>query len=62
MAELHTHKGSLGAGTATQYKEEFYNTNKHFNQGTLKAGSSKTDPKVTDGKQYIAPVRIQVKK
>jgi outer membrane protein OmpA-like peptidoglycan-associated protein len=62
VAELHTHKGSLGAGTATQYKEEFYNRNKYFNHGTLKAGSSKTDPKVADGKNYIAPVRIQIKK
>jgi hypothetical protein len=62
VAELHTAKGSLGSGTLVQYNEEFYNRNKFFNAGTLKAGSNKGNPKVADGKNYIAPVRIQIKK
>lgn len=61
IGELHTHKGSLGAGTLVQYNEEFYNRNKHFNAGALKAGSSIASPKVSVGKGYIAPERFQVK-
>ena len=53
--------GSLGAGTSDQYSEEFYNRNKHFNSGALKAGSTLADPKVSVGKNYIAPERFQVK-
>jgi hypothetical protein len=61
VGELHTHKGSLGAGTLDQYNEEFYNRNKHFNAGALKAGSTIAAPKVSAGKNYIAPVRFEVK-
>ncbi|MDQ3003193.1 MAG: peptidoglycan-binding protein [Fibrobacterota bacterium] len=61
VSELHANKGSLGAGTLVMYNEEFYNRNKQFNGGKLGAGSTIAAPKVKTGKDYIAPVRMQVK-
>ena len=58
--ELFTHFGTLGGGTLADYKEEFYNRNKFFNTGTLAAGSTPADPKITIGTTYIVPERIQV--
>ena len=58
--ELFTHFGTLGGGTLADYKEEFYNRNKFFNDGTLAAGSTPADPKITIGTKYIVPERIQV--
>ena len=61
LVELHANRGSIGAGTAADYNEEFYNRNQHFNAGSLAAGSTIGAPKVTDGKDYIAPERFEVK-
>jgi peptidoglycan hydrolase-like protein with peptidoglycan-binding domain len=61
LQELFENFGAMGSGTIAQYKEEFYNRNKEFNAGTLAGGSTIADPKVTAGKEYIIPVRFQVK-
>jgi hypothetical protein len=61
VQELFDNFGKPGSGTIAQYREEFYNRNRSFNSGSLAAGSKRTDPKVTAGKSYIIPVRIQVK-
>jgi outer membrane protein OmpA-like peptidoglycan-associated protein len=60
VAELHNEFGSLDGGTLTDYNEEFYNRNNHFNSGSLGAGSSQTDPKVVTGKKYIVPERFKI--
>lgn len=59
--ELHDNFGKLGGGTSSDYNEEFYNRNKHFNAGALGAGSTISNPKTDVGKKYITPDRIQVK-
>lgn len=60
-AELFTNFGKLGSGTAVDYNEEFYNRNKHFNRGSLAAGSTIAAPKVKNGAAYIVPERVEVK-
>lgn len=62
LTELHANKGSLDGGTVAVYHEEFYNRNKFFNPGALGPGSSRANPKVKTGRDYIAPERFKVKK
>ncbi len=60
--ELYNAFGILGSGTLAAYNEEFYNRNKQFNPGSLAGGSKIATPKVTAGKTYIVPERMQVTK
>lgn len=55
--ELYDAFGKDGSGTLDIYKEEFYNRNLKFNAGSLGAGSSRTDPKIVVGRNYIVPER-----
>lgn len=60
--ELFKAFGTLGSGSLADYNEEFYNRNKRFNAGSLAGGSKIASPKITVGKAYIVPERIQVTK
>jgi hypothetical protein len=60
LVELHKHKGSTGGGKSSAYNEEFYNRNKFFNTGSLKAGSTIAAPKTKVGTLYIIPERFTV--
>ncbi len=58
--ELFAQFGTLGGGTLSDYKEEFYNRNKQFNPSSLRAGSTLSAFNVVAGKTYIVPERFQV--
>jgi hypothetical protein len=61
IQELFDNFGTLGGGGISDYREEFFNRNRSFNNGSLGAGSDIQTPKVTVGKTYIVPVRFQIK-
>ena len=61
VQELFDNFGTVGGGTISQYREEFFNRNRSFNAGALGAASDIQSPIVVDGKTYIVPERFQIK-
>ena len=61
VQELFDNFGTLGGGTISDFREEFFNRNRSFNKGSLGAGSDIQTPKVVVGTTYIVPVRFQIK-